>query len=234
MSLLHLENISKVYNKNTESETIILNNCTFKLNEGDFLVITGDSGSGKTTFLNIVGLLDKEYVGEYIINGSDVKKLGSGHLAALRNEMFGIVFQDYNLIENANVYENIIIPLYYSKKFKRGQRQSRIQEVTKKLKIDHLLNKRVDILSGGQRQRVAIARALINDPTVLLLDEPTSSLNQELAQDIMLFLVEFAKKNNKTIILVTHGIQNIPEAFNKTYKLLDYKMKLYPLMNTSK
>lgn len=163
-------------------------------NEGDFLVISGESGSGKTTFLNIAGLLDKDYDGEYILNGQDVKKLNSGQLSVLRNEMFGVVFQDYILIEDASVYENIIIPLYYSKKYKREERQSRIQEVAENLKIDNILNKGVSILSGGQRQRVAIARALINDPSVLLLDEPTSSLNQDLAQDIINFIVEFAKK----------------------------------------
>lgn len=230
MSLLHLENVSKTYNKNTESETLVLHECSFQLNEGDLLVISGESGTGKTTFLNIAGLLDKDYDGEYILNGQDVRKLSSDQLAVLRNEMFGIVFQDYILIEDASVYENIIIPLYYSKKYKREERQSRIREVAKKLKIDSVLNKRVSLLSGGQRQRVAIARALINDPSVLLLDEPTSSLNQDLAQDIMHFIVEFAKKNNKTIVLVTHDTQNIPNAFNKKYKLLDCKMKLYPLV----
>lgn len=230
MSLLRMENVSKTYNKNTESETLVLHECSFQLNEGDLLVISGESGTGKTTFLNIAGLLDKDYDGEYILNGQDVRKLSSGQLAVLRNEMFGIVFQDYILIEDASVYENIIIPLYYSKKYRREERQSRIQEVAKKLKIDGVLNKGVSLLSGGQRQRVAIARALINDPSVLLLDEPTSSLNQDLAQDIMHFIVEFAKKNNKTIVLVTHDTQNIPNAFNKKYKLLDCKMKLYPLV----
>lgn len=230
MSLLHLENVSKVYNKSLESETQVLYDCSFKVNEGDLLVLSGESGSGKTTFLNIAGLLDKDYDGEYIINGQDVRKLNSGQLAVLRNEMFGVVFQDYILIEDASAYENIIIPLYYSKKYKREERQSRIQEVAKKLKIDNILNKKVSILSGGQRQRVAIARALINDPRVLLLDEPTSSLNQDLVQDIMHFIVEFAQKNNKTIVLVTHDTQNIPNAFNKKYKLVDCKIKLNPLV----
>ncbi|MCM3741604.1 ABC transporter ATP-binding protein [Oceanobacillus luteolus] len=227
MTLLHLENVSKIYNKDTVLENQILQDCSFILNEGDFLAISGESGSGKTTFLNIAGLLDKDYDGKYMLRDQDVRKLNSNQLALLRNEMFGIVFQDYILIEEASAYENIIIPLYYSRKYKRKERKSRVNEVAKMLKIDSILDKKVSILSGGQRQRVAIARALINDPSVLLMDEPTSSLNQDLAQGIMLNILEFANKFNKTIVLVTHDTQNILlRNFNKKYKLVDQKMKI--------
>jgi ABC-type lipoprotein export system ATPase subunit len=228
ISLLHLENISKVYNRNTVLENQVLHDCSFQLNEGDFLVISGESGSGKTTFLNIVGLLDKDFGGTYILGGQDVGKLNHRQLAKLRNEMFGIVFQDYFLIENASAYENMKIPLHFSKKYKRKERRNRIQEVAEILKIGDILHKKVNILSGGQRQRVAIARALINEPRVLLMDEPTSSLNQELAEDIMRFIVEYAQKKKKTIVLVTHHTQNIPNAFNKKYQLADGKMMLCP------
>lgn len=227
MTLLHLENVSKIYNKDTVLENQILQDCSFILNEGDFLAISGESGSGKTTFLNIAGLLDKDYDGKYMLRDQDVRKLNSNQLALLRNEMFGIVFQDYILIEEASAYENIIIPLYYSRKYKRKERKNRVNEVAKMLKIDSILDKKVSILSGGQRQRVAIARALINDPSVLLMDEPTSSLNQDLAQGIMLNILEFANKFNKTIVLVTHDTQNILlRNFNKKYKLVDQKMKI--------
>ncbi len=225
MSLLHLKNVSKVYNKNTTLETQVLQDCSFRLNEGDLLVITGESGTGKTTFLNIVGLLDKSYEGSYLFNGQDVGKLTNRKLAAVRNERLGIVFQDYFLIEDATVYDNIVVPLYYSKKYKRKDRKSRIQEIAKTLKIEDILHKTVSLLSGGQRQRVAIARALINEPSVLLLDEPTSSLNKDLAQDIMQFIVNYAQNTNTTVILVTHDTQNVPLAFNEKYTLMDYKLK---------
>lgn len=228
MSLLHLDKISKIYNSHTELEVNVLENCSFTLNEGDFLVISGESGCGKTTFLNILGLLDQDYSeGKYKLDGQIVSMLQSNQLAEFRNALFGIVFQDYQLVETGTVYENISIPLYYSKKFKRRERSSRIQEMTEKLKISHLLNQKVRNLSGGQRQRVAIARALINEPSILLLDEPTAALNDELAQHIMEFIVKFAQAHNQSIILVSHTLHNIPDAFTKRYKL--EKGQLWPL-----
>lgn len=230
MSLLHLDNVSKTFNKNKVSELSILDKCSFELIEGEHLVISGESGSGKTTILNILGLLDKDFEGRYQIQGQNVGKYTSEQLARLRNDMFGIVFQEYVLLENATTYENIMIPLYYSKKYKRKERRKRIQEIAKTLKIENILNEKVSYLSGGQRQRVAIGRALINDPKILLMDEPTSSLNQDLAQEIMNFIVELGETSTKTIILVTHDMKNIPTTFKRNYKLKDHKLYDQPVM----
>lgn len=224
MCLLHFKNISKVYNRNTSTETHVLQDASVTINKGDLAVISGESGSGKSTFLNIAGLLDKEFEGDYTINDQKVGGLSNSQLAALRNEMFGTVFQEYVLVEDSSAYENIIIPLYYSKKFKRKERRDRIHEIAHTLKIENILKKRVSLLSGGQRQRVAIARALINDPHVLLMDEPTSALNQELARDILEFIAGFGQKHNKTIVIVAHEPQNIPNVFKKKYVLEDGKI----------
>lgn len=224
MSLLHLDNVSKSFNKNKKSEIPVLNNCSFNLIEGKHLVILGESGSGKTTFLNILGLLDKDYQGKYQINGRDISKFSSEQLARLRNELFGVVFQEYVLIEDASAYQNIIIPLYYSKKYKRNKRKKSVKEIAAVLKIEEILDEKVSYLSGGQRQRVAIARALINDPKILLMDEPTSSLNKDLAEDIMDFIIKIAHDDNKTIVLVTHDTDNVPAVFKRKYKLENHKL----------
>lgn len=228
MRLLLLNNVSKIFNENKASEISVLDKCSFELIERQHLVISGESGSGKTTLLNIIGLLDKDYQGHYLINDKDIGKYSSEQLARLRNDMFGIVFQEYVLIEDASAYQNIIIPLYYSKKYKRNQRKNRIKEISEILKIENVLNEKVSLLSGGQRQRVAIARALINDPKILLMDEPTSSLNKDLAQNIMNFIVDLAEENNKTIILVTHDTDNVPNVFKRKYTIKDRKVLASP------
>jgi len=226
MSLLQIENVTKIYNEGSLSETKVLENSCFELAKGEFVVVIGPSGSGKTTLLNILGLLDRNYKGTYRIHLKDVKTMSNNQLARYRNEVFGMVFQDYILLENQSAYENILGPLYYSKKYPRNKRKERINDIAKQLEIDGVLNRAVKNLSGGQRQRVAIARAIINDPDILLMDEPTASLNEDLAHDIMGFIVKFSEKNQKSVVLVTHDTQNIPQIFETKYSVDNYTLQI--------
>ncbi len=203
--MLELNGICKVYNKGTDRENTILDNCCLNINSGDRIVIGGENGIGKTTLLKIIGLLDKNYYGEYKIGDVDVKEMSFAKRASLRNEMFGFVFQEYNLLENETVYNNIAIPLFYSKKFARVHRSKRVEEVAEELEIAGLLKQRVKHLSGGERQRVAVARAMVNDPMVLILDEPTNALNERMKQKTLNYINNF-NKADKSLIIVTHDI----------------------------
>lgn len=227
MTLLSLKGINKVYSKGTESETTVFTKANIDIDEGNLVAIIGESGIGKTTLLNIVGLLDGKFEGEYEIRNTNYKSFSTSEIAKLRNEMFGYVFQDYMLVEEETVYENILIPLLYSKKMKRKDRKNAIHEIAKVVKIEGLLNKLVMNLSGGQKQRVAIARALVNQPEVLLLDEPTSSLNPELSDEVIHFMINYAIENKKILILITHNLDRINYNFDIVKKLENGEIRDY-------
>ncbi len=224
MAFLSLKNIDKVYSKGTESETIVFTKANINIEEGNLVAIIGESGIGKTTLLNIIGFLDMKFDGDYEIKNTSCVSFNSSEIAQLRNEMFGYVFQDYALIEEETVYENIMVPLLYSKKMKRSDRKNAIQKIAEVVKIENLLKKPVMNLSGGQKQRVAIARALVNQPEVLLLDEPTSSLNPELSDEVIHFMVKYAQENKKTLILITHNLDRINQKFDIIMKLENRKI----------
>lgn len=224
MSLINIAHIKKVFNKNTELETLVLDDCDLQVNKGDRVIIAGESGVGKTTLLNIIALLDRRFDGEYMFGDINVQGLTSFELARLRSDVLGIVFQEYLLLEDKTVYDNVMIPLMYSRKFSRSERKPRINKILNILKIEMLSNKKVKYLSGGQKQRVAIARAIVNEPEVLILDEPTSALNKKLGDEIFEFVMDYIEENGLTLILVTHDVQRFKLHFNKHMTLVNKKI----------
>ncbi|NKF08828.1 ABC transporter ATP-binding protein (plasmid) [Clostridium gasigenes] len=218
MEFLKLNNISKDYGKKG-LQVCALKNISISVNKGDFIAIMGTSGSGKSTLLNILGCLDTQTKGEYFINGEETNK---NDLAPLRNKMFGFVFQHFALIEDYTVEENIVVPLEYSKL----SRKQKKQKVIKYLEILGLETKAKCFpkeLSGGQSQRVAIARAIINDPEIILADEPTGALDSKTSENIINIFKKL-NKAGKTIILVTHD-KKIADQCNKIIFIEDGELR---------
>jgi putative ABC transport system ATP-binding protein len=186
-----------------DAEHFAIDSVDLTVNKGEFIAIMGPSGCGKTTLLNIIALLDRATDGEYLLDGKSVERLSSAKHAAIRAGQIGVVFQDFNLIERMNVIENVALPLTYS-----GLRHTkRIQRASQILSTFHLSEREYYMpwqLSGGQTQRVAIARALVNNPSLILADEPTGNLDSKASHIIMEELAELHKRGN-TIIMVTHN-----------------------------
>lgn len=173
--------------------------------KGDFVAIMGSSGSGKSTLLNLLGALDRPTHGEYIIGGRAVSSIGDDELSTIRNEMIGFIFQSYNLIPQYTVVENIEVPLHYREGYPQinSTDQDRIRELAELVGLKNRLDHRPFQLSGGQQQRVAIARALVNDPQIILADEPTGNLDSATEGEIMEMLLKL-NAEGRTIIMVTH------------------------------
>lgn len=218
MGFIELENIKKIYIPNTTLEVQALKNINLKIEKGDFCSILGVSGSGKSTLLYLLGCIDKPTSGIYKLEGKDVSNLSEKELAKIRNEKIGFVLQDFGLIEEETVIENIMVPFLFSSKNNKNIR-FKIEKILKDLDIFDLQNKKVNLLSGGQRQRVAIARALIIEPEIILADEPTGSLDTDTSNNIM-NIFKNLNKEGKTIIIVTHNLELAKET-NKCYKIRD-------------
>ena len=201
MGLIELKDIKKIYG-NSDVETIALDGIDLEIEKGESVAIMGPSGSGKSTLLNIIGCLDTPTSGEYIFNGKAIDKLSRRELANLRNTSFGFILQYFGLVDEYTVYENVEIPLSYSKK-KGINKKKLIKETLDMLGISDKIKKLPCQLSGGQNQRVAIARALINDPEIILADEPTGALDKKTGQEVMNILKDLNKKG-KTLVIVTH------------------------------
>jgi ABC transporter, ATP-binding protein len=198
--MIEMTDIKKRYNN---SDKNIIDGCSAIFDIGKRYALFGENGSGKTTFIKILGLLDKNFSGTYRINGKDVLSMSGSDIARLRNEVFGFMFQDNKLLENESAYNNIFITLIYSKKYRYFERKKRVIEIAEILGIEKLLKKRVFQMSGGEKHLVALARAMVNDPSVLILDEPFSSLSIENRKLIMEY-VDNIMDENKILVMVTH------------------------------
>lgn len=218
MSILSLKNISKIYGKN-DNKTIALDNIDINIEKGEIIAIMGPSGCGKSTFLNILGCIDVPTKGEYYIDDVkiDFKKLNS--LSQIRNEKISFIFQNFALIKDLSVINNIMLPLKF-RKISYKERLNKALKYMKELEIEDLKNKSITELSGGQQQRVAIVRALTQESEVILADEPTGALDEKNTIKIMEILKNLNRKYNKTIIIVTHD--NLVASFcDKVLKMKD-------------
>ena len=216
--IVELKNINKFYKVGKE-KAHILKSINLNIKKGEFVMIMGKSGSGKTTLLNILGFLDKFDEGEYIFNNQDVTRLNESERSNFRNLNIGFIFQQFNLINTLNIYQNVELPMIYNNKYSKQEKREQIEN---NLSIVGLLDKikqKPVQLSGGQQQRVAIARALVNDPEIIFADEPTGSLDSDTGIEIMELLKEL-NKQGKTIIMVTHD-EDLTKYASKVIKLKD-------------
>ncbi|MDD4937717.1 MAG: ABC transporter ATP-binding protein [Candidatus Shapirobacteria bacterium] len=216
-TILELKNVSKTYFSN-EDLFYALKDVSFKINQGDFVSITGPSGSGKSTLMHIVGLLDNPTSGQIFLNGKDISKFKETQLAQIRNITLGFVFQQFNLLAKTSALENVILPLLYSDVPKKDRTELGIKMLEKVGLGDKLKNTPAQ-LSGGQQQRVAIARALINNPQIILADEPTGNLDSKSGASIMEFFHHLHDKEKRTIVFVTHD----PDLAAQAQKIITIK-----------
>ena len=199
--LIDLRNINKTY-WNGDQELKVLKNINLTVEEGDFLAIMGPSGSGKSTLMNIIGMLDRPSTGEYFLENEDVANLGDKKLAKVRNNQIGFVFQQFFLLSKLNALQNVELPLIYAG-VSQGSRKNLAKQYLEKVDLGTRMTHLPSELSGGQKQRVAIARALVNNPSIILADEPTGALDTKTGEQIMELLTEL-NAEGKTIIMVTH------------------------------
>lgn len=199
--MLKMTNVSRIYRSET-IQTYALRDFSLHVTPGEFVAVTGPSGSGKSTFLNVAGMLDSFDEGDYVLDGSSVKGMSDNELSRMRNEKIGFIFQNYNLIPDYSIYDNVEMPLRY-RGLKTAERKQRVEEALQKVGLAARLDYLPSQLSGGQQQRVAIARALAGDPKILLADEPTGNLDSLMARQVMELLHQLNQAGT-TIIMVTH------------------------------
>ena len=199
--IITVDKVNKTY-KNGSLELQVLKNISFKVNKGEFLAIMGSSGSGKSTMMNILACLDSQYEGTYILDGIDISKLTENQLSEIRNKKIGFIFQSFNLLPRLSALENVELPLVYSS-VPKAERHKRAAELLEMVGLKDRIHHKPNELSGGQRQRVAIARALVNNPSIILADEPTGNLDSKSEEEIIEILQEL-NRMGKTIVIVTH------------------------------
>ncbi len=209
--MLEVQNIKKIYRSRFgKNELEALKSINFTVEAGEYIAIMGESGSGKTTLLNILALLDRPTSGKVILMGKDLQEIKDSEMAKFRRENLGFVFQDFNLLDNFTVKENILLPLVLSDE-KISVMEEKLSKIAKKLSVSDLLNKYPYEISGGQKQRTAIARALISDPKILLADEPTGALDSNSTRELLKVFKDL-NQDGETILMVTHSIMAASEA----------------------
>lgn len=220
MSIINITDLHKTYSSG-ESEVKALRGLTLSVDKGDMIAVMGPSGSGKSTLLNIIGCIDKSTGGKYLLNDHLISTFNDREMAELRNQIFGFVVQDFALVERYSVYKNVMIPLSYSKKQIKSKR-NKIEEVLSHLGILEKKKAMALNLSMGQRQRAAIARAIVNDPDIILADEPTGSLDSDTGGEVM-DIFKKLNEDGKTILIVTHDM-NVASYCHKIVRIKDGKV----------
>lgn len=214
--VIEIKDLKKMYNVDGKNPTTALRGINFTVNKGDFLAIMGRSGSGKSSLMHIIGLLDQHFEGDYLLNGTSVKELNQSNLSDLRSSEIGFVFQQFNLLKRRTVLQNVLLPTVYSP---AADDTKRAIEAIKRVGLESRITHRTNELSGGQIQRVAIARALMMKPSLLLADEPTGNLDTKSATSIMELFKEI-NQHGTTIVLITHE-DDIAKYADRTIRLHD-------------
>jgi len=215
--IIHLESIVKNYRVGTQIVRA-LRSVSIDIYRGEYVAVMGASGSGKSTLMNIIGCLDTPTSGTYILNNKEVSRLSDDSLAEIRNNEIGFIFQTFNLLPRSSALENVMLPLVYAG-VKKQDRKDRAEKTLTDVGLNDRMVHRPNELSGGQRQRVAIARALVNNPSILLADEPTGNLDSVISEEIMKLFAEIHRKGN-TLVMVTHE-EDIARHAHRIIKLKD-------------
>jgi len=216
--MFELQDVCKIY-RMKGVETHALRGATLQIRKGEYVALLGPSGSGKSTLMHIMGCLDTPTKGRVFVEGREISKLSDDDLAKIRREKIGFVFQAYNLIQGLTAAENVALPMRFSG-YGRGDAQKKAKELLKKVGLENRMDHKPNELSGGEQQRVAIARSLVNDPDVILADEPTGNLDTRSGKEIFELLENLHKKTGKTIIVVTHDI-NLAKRAHREIRIKD-------------
>ncbi|MBQ5783700.1 MAG: ABC transporter ATP-binding protein [Bacteroidales bacterium] len=219
--VIRIKDLKKIYNLGNQ-KVRALDGVSVTIYRNEYVAIMGPSGSGKSTLMNILGCLDTPTSGEYVLNGTDVSKMDDGSLAEVRNKEIGFVFQSFNLLPKYSSLENVALPMIYAG-VPSSKREARAKEALQNVGLGDRMEHKPNELSGGQRQRVAIARALINNPSIILADEPTGNLDTKTSVDIMNLFGQI-HKNGNTVILVTHE-EDIAKYAHRVIRLRDGKIE---------
>ena len=217
--VIRMENIVKTYYLGKPNELEILHGINLTVNKGEFVSIVGESGSGKSTLMNIIGVLDRQTQGDYYLEGQDVNGMSDEVRSAIRNRRIGFVFQNFNLLPRANALKNVMVPLLYGEEHSKNGKEHAM-DMLKMVGMEDRADHRPNELSGGQKQRVAIARAMINDPAIILADEPTGALDSKTGHMVMDLFHKLHEEQGKTIVLITHS-QELAQETERIVTLLD-------------